>query len=97
MFPGRLPLDSSLTKFQQSVAWAKVNANWIRGKWGLGGWLGLKEEKKDNISGEVSSTNPSVLLLKIPPPHPFFPRKYISSLHESAGTFLRIQSDITGE
>ena len=46
MSSGRLPLDSSnrklidqrhlrdtaRTKLQPSVAWAKVNANWIRGK-----------------------------------------------------------------
>ena len=52
MSSGRLPLDSSYrklidqrhlrdtarTKIQPSVAWANLNANWIRGKgFGVGG------------------------------------------------------------
>ena len=74
MSSGRLPLDSSYrklieqrhlrdtarTKIQASVAWAKLNANWIRGKgfgvrWGGGGGEGgfelNKSKKRDNISG----------------------------------------------
>ena len=67
MSSGRLPLDSSYrklidqrhlrdtarTKIQPDVAWAKLNANWIRGK-GFGvGEEGVKLNKKikDNISG----------------------------------------------
>ena len=65
MSSGRLPLDSShrklidqrhlqdtaRTKIQLSVAWAKLNANWIRKK-GFGGGFELDKSKKiDNISG----------------------------------------------
>ena len=64
MSSGRLPLDSShrklidqrhlrdttRTKIQQSVAWAKPNANWIREKGfgveGEGGGVELDKSKK---------------------------------------------------
>ena len=68
MSSGRLPLDSSYrklieqrhlrdtarTSIQPSVAWVKLNTNWIRGNGregaggGGGGWA---KQKKDNILG----------------------------------------------
>ena len=69
MSSGRLPLDSSYRKIieqgllrdtartntQPSVAWVKLNANWIRGKGrergaggGGGGWAKYKKKSKVN-------------------------------------------------
>ena len=69
MFSGRLPLDSSYrklieqrrlrdtarTSIQASVAWVKLNTNWIRGKGREGerrggGGLGVGLNKKKKIT-----------------------------------------------
>ena len=82
MSPGKLPLDSSYrklidqrhlretarTNIQPSVAWAKLNANWVRGKAGEGGGVGLKKKKKHFGPGKLYK-----LLPLRNPPH--FPRR----------------------
>ena len=103
----RLPLDSSYrklidqrhlrdtvrTKIQPSVAWAELNANWIRGK-GNGG-VGLNE-RKNRQHFRLGKLYRFLPWRNSPFPFPEgknSPVTWIEVL-KSAGMFLGIQSDI---